>query len=311
MAVLAALPFAGAKAQDGGRPPLKLVVPYAAGGTTDHVARLLQKPLAEFLKQPVVVENRAGAAGTIGTGFVAKAPADGNTILFGNQGPNALVPSIRATPYDPLKDLRPLTTIAFMPLMLMTSAGKGPATLEELMRRARLPDARVNYGSSGIGSLAHLTGFEFARRGKFDMTHVPYKGGSLVATGLLQGDIQCSFVTSLESASLVQSGKMRILGVAARNRLPSLPGVPAIAEELPGFESVLWFAAFAPKGTREDDAKRLRDALVKAVESPEFGKYLADHYAEARVSTPEALTQLVRRDMLHWADVARTARISM
>ncbi|WP_133303146.1 tripartite tricarboxylate transporter substrate binding protein, partial [Cupriavidus lacunae] len=215
------------------------------------------------------------------------------------------------TPYDALKDLRPLTTIAFMPLVLMTSAEKGPATLEELMRRARRPDARVNYGSSGIGSLAHLTGFEFARRGKLDMTHIPYQGGSLVATGLLQGDIQCSFVTSIESASLVQSGKMRVLGVAARHRLPSLPNVPAIAEELPGFESVLWFAAFAPKGTREDDAKRLRDALVKAVESPEFRKYLADHYAEAKASTPEELTQLVRRDMLHWADVARTARISM
>lgn len=311
LAMPVALTFAQAKAQAGERPPLKLVVPYAAGGSTDHVARLLQKPLGELLKQPVIVENKPGAAGTMGTDYVAKASPDGNTILFGNQGPNALVPSIRKTPYDALKDLRPLTTIAFMPLVLTVSAEKGPRTLQALMEQARQPDARVNYGSSGIGSLAHLTGFEFSRRGKLDMLHVPYQGGSLAAAGLLQGDIRCSFVTAIEAGALVQSGKMRFIGVAARQRMPSLPDVPAIAEELPGFESVLWFAAFAPKGTRDAEAKRLRDALVKAVESPEFRKYLADHYAEARASTPEELTQLVKQDMQHWGGVARTAKISM
>lgn len=311
LAMLASLPVSQAKAQERERPPLRLVVPYAAGGTTDYVARLLQKPLGEFLKQTVIVENRPGAAGTIGTDNVAKAPADGNTLLFGNQGPNALVPTLRKTPYDALSDLRPLTTIAFMPLVLMTSAEKGPATLDLLLRQTRQPGANVNYGSSGIGSLAHLTTVEFSRRGKLEMTHIPYQGGSLVATGLLQGDIQCSFVTSLESASMVRSGRMRMLGVAAARRVPSLLHVPAIAEVLPGFESVLWFAAFAPKGTSDQDAIRLRDALVKAVESPDFRKYLADNYAEAKASTPEELTRLIRRDMQHWADVARTARISM
>ncbi|SPR96565.1 tripartite tricarboxylate transporter substrate binding protein [Cupriavidus taiwanensis] len=311
LAILASLPVLQAKAQERERAPLRLVVPYAAGGTTDYVARLLQKPLGEFLKQTVIVENRPGAAGTIGTDNVAKAPADGNTLLFGNQGPNALAPTLRKTPYDALNDLRPLTTIAFMPLVLMTSAEKGPRSLELLLQQARKPGANVNYGSSGIGSLAHLTAVEFSRRGKLEMTHIPYQGGSQVATGLLQGDIQCSFATSLESASMVRSGRMRVLGVAAAHRVPSMPHIPAIAEVLPGFESVLWFAAFAPKGTRDEDAIRLRDALVKAVESADFRRYLAENHAEARASTPEQLTQLIQRDMQHWADVARTARVAM
>ncbi|AGW90201.1 MULTISPECIES: Bug family tripartite tricarboxylate transporter substrate binding protein [Cupriavidus] len=311
LASLIALPIAGANAKEEGRPPLRLVVPYAAGGTTDYVARLLQKPLGELLNQPVIVENKPGAAGAIGTDYVAKASADGNTILFGNQGPNAIVPSLRRTPYDALRDLQPLTTIAFMPLVLMVSAEKGPKTLKAFMEQARQPDASVNYGSSGIGSLAHLTGVEFSRLGKLDMTHIPYQGGSLVARGLLQGDIQCSFVSAIESVALVQSGKMRFLGVAARQRMASLPEVPAIAEDLPRFESVLWFAAFAPRGTSDVDARRLRGALVKAVERPEFRKYLADHHAEARASTPEELTQLIRKDMAHWGGVARTAKIPM
>src|SRR5213595_3709396 len=157
MAALAAMPFTDARAQESGRPPLRLVVPYAAGGATDYVARMLQKPLGELLNQTVVIENRPGAAGTIGTDYVARAAPDGNTIVFGNQGPNAIVPAARKTPYNPLNDLRPLTTVAFMPLVLMVSADKGPKTLAAFMEQARRPDARMNYGSSGVGSLAHLT----------------------------------------------------------------------------------------------------------------------------------------------------------
>jgi len=307
---LASLPLT-VGAQDGSRPPLRLVVPYSAGGTTDYVARLLQKPLSEILNQAVVVENKPGAAGTIGTDLVAKAAPDGNTIVFGNQGPNAIVPAVRKTPYDPLEDLRPLTTVAFMPLMLMVNAEKGAKTLKEFMQQARKPGANWNYGSSGIGSLAHITGHEFARAGKLEMLHVPYQGGSQVMTALIQGDIHGSFVTGLETAALVKSGGMRYLGVAAPKRVATLPGVPTIAEEVPGFDSILWFAVFAPKGTPDALADRLRQAVVQAVQRPEFREYLEERHAQAKTSTPEELTQLIKRDMTRWGQAVRNANIPM
>lgn len=166
---------------------LKIVVPYSAAGGTDFLARLLQKPLSDILNQPVIIENRPGASGTIGTDYVAKAAPDGNTIVFGNQAPNAIVPAFRKTPYDPLNDLRPLTTVAFMPLVMVTSSDKGPKTLKELLQQGRLSGANMRYGSSGNGSIAHLTAYEFARQAKLQMTHIPYQGGSQVIPGLLRG----------------------------------------------------------------------------------------------------------------------------
>jgi tripartite-type tricarboxylate transporter receptor subunit TctC len=311
LALLAALalPLAPAIAQEA--PPLRLVVPYTAGGTTDALARLLQKSLSEVLKRTVIVDNKPGAAGTIGTDYVARAAPDGNTIVFGNQAPNAIVPAVRKTPYDPLTDLRPLTTVAFMPLVLTVPAEGGPKTLKEFMAQARKPGAKMNYGSSGIGSFAHLAGHEFSRLAGLDMTHVPYKGGSDVVTGLLGGAIQCSFITALEATPLAQSGRMRILGVGSPKRAPSLPDVPAIAEEVPGFDSVIWFAVFAPKGTSDEIAGKLRTALVQAVNRPEYQKYLAERNSEGRTSTPEELTEIVKADMQHWGGVVRKANIPM
>lgn len=304
-------PVAFAHAQTTGGPPLKLVVPYSAGGTTDALARLLQKQLAEVMNRTVLVENKPGGAGTIGTDFVAKAAPDGNTIVFGNQAPNAIVPAARKTPYDPLKDLRPLTTVAFMPLALTVSVDKGAKTLPALMDQARQPGARMNYGSSGTGSFAHLAGHEFARQAKLDMEHIPYKGGSDVVTALLAGDIQASFITAMEATSQVRSGKLRFLAVTSPNRIPNLPAVPTIAEEIPGFDAVIWFAVFAPNGTPDAVAERLRDAVVRAAQRPEFRSYLLDRNAEARTSTPQELTDLVAHDMRVWGDVVRRAGIRM
>ena len=184
-------------AQGAARPPLKLVVPYSAGGTTDYVARLLQKPLSEILNQTVVVENKPGAAGTIGTDLGRRRRRTAIPSCSATRGRTPCAGSAQ-TPYDPLNDLRPLTTVAFMPLMLLVDAEKGPKTLKDFMQQARKPDAKWNYGSSGIGSLAHITGHEFARAARLDMTHVPYQGGGQVITALIQGDIHGSFVTGLK-----------------------------------------------------------------------------------------------------------------
>lgn len=298
-----------AQAQSNDKTPLRMIVPYSPGGTTDALARLLQRSLSSVMGRPVIVDNKPGATGTIGTELGAKAPPDGNTIVFGNQGPNAIVPAVRKLAYDPFNDLRPLTTVAFMPLALAVSAEKGPKTLKEFMDNARKQGAGMNYGSSGIGSFAHLAGHEFTRQGNLNMTHVPFKGGGEVVPALLNGTVDGSFLTALEATQMVAGGKLRFLAMGSPQRMPRLPDVPAVAEELPGFNAVIWFAAFAPKGTPDDIAQKLRDAIVKAVESPEYRQYLEERNAEARPSTPAELTQLIRDDMRVWGDVVKKNNI--
>ena len=160
-----------ALAQDAAR-PLRIIVPYAAGGTTDQVARLLQRPLSEILQRPVVVENKPGAAGTIGTEYVARAAPDGNTIVFGNPAPNAFIPVLRKTGYDPILDLRPISTVAVMPMLLVVPTASGITSFQDFLRRASAPGMTLNYSSSGICSLAHLTGAYFAPR-----SHLAMRGG--------------------------------------------------------------------------------------------------------------------------------------
>lgn len=312
LAAFTALPLcASAQAPAEPAPPLRMIVPYSPGGTTDSLARLLQRSLSAVMNRTVIVDNKPGATGTIGTDLGAKAPPDGNTIVFGNQGPNAIVPAVRKTPYDPFNDLRPLTTVAFMPLALAVSPDKGPKTLKEFIEQARKPGAGMNYGSSGIGSFAHLAGHEFARMGNLNMTHVPFKGGGEVVPAIMNGSIHGSFVTAMEATPLVAAGKLRFLAMGSPKRMARAPDVPAVAEELPGYDAVIWFAAFAPKGTPDDIAQKLRDAIVKAVQSPEYRKYLEDRNAEARTTTPDELTELIKHDMRVWGDVVKKNNIPM
>ena len=307
---LVSLPLHGAVAQ-GSEPPLKLVVPYSPGGTTDHVARLLQKPLSNALGRTVMVENKPGAAGTIGTEYVARDTSDGNTILFGNPGPNAIVPALRKTGYDPIKDLKPLTTVAVMPLVLLVRSDEKFKSLKEFLQWAKGQQGHLNYGSSGIGSLAHLTGAELSRRAGLNMMHVPYQGGSQVLRAIIQKDVFATFVTGLESVGAIDTGQFSYLAVASSKRLPTLADVPAIAEELPGFESVIWFAIFTSSHTTQATADTLRTAVIKAMQSPEFKQYMEQRHSEVVSSTPAQLTQRIKQDMAHWKDVADKGNIPL
>lgn len=307
---LAALPWAGASAQNTEQ-PLRLVVPYSPGGTTDHVARLLQKPLGDALGRTVVVENKPGAAGTIGTEFVARDTSDGNTILFGNPGPNAIVPALRKTSYDPIKDLKPLTTVAVMPLVLLVRSDEKFKSLNDFLQWGKGQQGKLTYGSSGIGSLAHLTGAEFSRLAGLDMMHVPYQGGSQVLRAIIQKDVFATFVTGLESAGAIETGKFSYLAVASPKRMPTLPNVPAIAEALPGFESVIWFAIFTSSHTTQTTADKLRAAVIRASQAPEFQDYLKARHSEVVSSTPDELTQRIKQDMTHWRDVAKKGNIPL
>ena len=289
--------------------PIRIVVPYAAGGSTDQLARAIQVPMQEFLKQPVVVDNKSGAGGTIGTDQVAKAAPDGYTIVFGNSGPNAIVPLMRKIPYDPLKDLRPISTVAITPMILAVPADSPAKTLKEFMALAKQRD--WNFGSVGNGSLSHLTGEHFNGMAGLKLTHVPYNGGAPMMTAFGGGQLQAAFVTGLDGATMLQAGKVKYLAVATPQRTNVVPGLPAIAEEVPGFRSVAWFGVLAPAGVPDAIAAKLHSAVEYAVSRPEVQKLFADRNIEARASRPDEMAKLIRDEMAQWGEVVKRSNIKM
>ncbi|MFT3820867.1 MAG: tripartite tricarboxylate transporter substrate binding protein [Rubrivivax sp.] len=309
LAVAAALPLSVAAQDAWPSKPIRIVVPYPAGGSTDQLARAIQNSLGETLGQPVVIENKAGAGGTLGTDAVAKAPPDGYTFAFGNSGPNALAGLIRKLPYDSLKDLRPLSTVAIVPMILAVPAESPHKTLKDFIAYARTQGQALNFGSVGVGSISHLTGEHFNELAGLKMQHIPYNGGAPMVTAFAGGQLHAAFVTGLDGASMVQAGRIRYLAVGTPKRTDVLPGVPAIAEDVPGFRSVAWFGVLAPKGLPDDIAARMQAAIVKAVALPEVRKLFADRNVEARSSTPQEFEKLIRDEIAQWGPVVSKADI--
>ena len=308
-ALAAALPFAAVAEDAWPSKPIRIVVPYPAGGSTDQLARAIQAPLAETLGQPIVIENKAGAGGTLGTDMVAKAAPDGYTFVFGNSGPNALAGLIRKLPYDSLKDLRPLSTVAIVPMILAVPAEAPHKTLKEFIAYARAQGTAVNYGSVGIGSISHLTGEQFNELAGTKMQHIPYNGGAPMVTAFAGGQLHAAFVTGLDGASMVQAGRIRYLAVATPQRTEVLAGLPTVAEDVPGFRSVAWFGVLAPKGVPDDIAQKMQAAIVKAVARPEVRKLFADRGVEARSSTPQEFEKMIRDEVAQWGPVVVKADI--
>ncbi|HMN78521.1 MAG TPA: tripartite tricarboxylate transporter substrate binding protein [Burkholderiaceae bacterium] len=311
LSMICMLPFAPALAQDvWPSKPIRVVVPYAAGGSTDQLARAIQKPMSDFLKQVIVIDNRAGAGGTIGTDAVAKAAPDGYTLVFGNSGPNAIVPLLRKIPYDPLKDLRPISTVAITPLILAVPADSPAKDLKEFIALARQQSANWNYGSVGNGSLSHLTGEYFNSLTGLKLTHIAYKGGAPMMTAFGEGgQLQVAFVTGLDGAAMLSAGKVKYLAVGTPNRSNVVPGLPAVAEEVPGFRSVAWFGLLAPRDLPDDIAARLNAAVQYAMSQPDIRKMFTDRNIEPRGGTPEELDRLIRDEMQQWGEVIRKANI--
>jgi tripartite-type tricarboxylate transporter receptor subunit TctC len=256
LALLAtALPLA-AQAQDAGpSKPIRIVVPYPAGGTTDQLARAIQQPMQELLGQPIVIDNKAGAGGTLGTDLVAKAPADGYTLVFGNSGPNA-TGLLRKLPYDVLKDFRPLSTVVTVPLILAVAADSPHKTVKDFVAWARSQGTTLNYGSTGIGGSSHLTGELFNDRWpgtKFQ--HIPYAGGAPLVTAFAGGQVHMAFVTGLDGAAMVQAGKIRYLAVAARSAPTCCPACPRSPRTCPASQpwcgSACWRRGCAGRHRRQ------------------------------------------------------------
>lgn len=288
---------------------ISIVVPYAAGGTTDLLARAIQRPLQEFLKQPVVIENKAGAGGTIGTDQVVKSAPDGYTLVFGNSGPNAIASLMRKIPYDPIKDLRPIATVALTPMILAVPADSPAKTLKEFLVLAKQNSDKWNYGSVGNGSLSHLTGEYFNALTGLKLLHVPYQGGAPMMTAFGSGQLQAAFVTGLDGAGMLQAGRVRYLAVGTTQRTSVVPGLPALAEEIPGFRSVAWFGILAPAGVSDAVITRLNQAVEFAVTRPDVQKMFADRNIEPRAGKPDELARLIQGEMSQWGDVIKRANI--
>lgn len=291
--------------------PIRIVVPYPAGGTTDQLARAVQQPMSEVLGQPVIVDNKSGAAGTIGVDLVAKAPPDGYTLVFGNTGPNAVVSLMRKVPYDQLKDLRAISTVALTPMILAVPADSPATTVKEFLDYAKKQGDAMNFGSTGNGSLSHLTGEYFNDLAGLRMQHIPYSGGAPLMTAFVGGQLQAAFVTGLDGAALLQSGRVRYLAVSTPQPTEVVPGLPAIAQDVSGFRSVAWFGLLAPKGTPDDVIAKLHAAVVAAVTRPEVKKMFADRKVEARSSTAQELESIIKDEVNQWGPVVRKAKIQM
>ncbi|GAA5232363.1 tripartite tricarboxylate transporter substrate binding protein [Verticiella sediminum] len=291
--------------------PIRVIVPYAAGGSTDQLARVVAQPMSEALGQPVVIENRPGAGGTIGVDAVVRADPDGYTLLFGNTGPNAVVGLMRKVSYDPLTDLQPISTVANVPMILAVPAGSKAKTLQDFVAEAKSRGSAVNFGSVGVGSLSHLTGEYFNMLAGTSMTHIPYNGGAPMVTAFVTGELDAAFVTGLDGAAFVSSGKVRYLAVGTPEATAVLPGMPAIADSVPGFRSIAWFGVLGPKGMPQEVVDKLQRVVADAVARPETQRIFSERNVEAKSSTPQELTRIIEGEIEQWKPVVRDARIEM
>jgi tripartite-type tricarboxylate transporter receptor subunit TctC len=312
VASVAALLFSGVLlAQPYPSKPVRLVVPFAPGGTTDVLARLLGQKLAESLGQQFLVDNRPGAGGNIGTELAAKAPADGYTLVMSFDGTMAINPSVyRKLPFDAQKDLAPVASMAQVPLLIVVHAGVAAANVAEFVALAKANPKRVNYSSAGHGSTGHLTGELFAARAGIEMVHVSYKGGGQAVQDLLGGQIQM-LVTALPTVEgHLKGGKLRALAFTSARRVAGAPDVPTLAESgYPGFDVLSWYGVLAPAGTPAEVVRKLNGEINAIVQAPDVRARLVALGAEPTGGTPEQFAATIRADTARWAKVVADAAI--
>jgi tripartite-type tricarboxylate transporter receptor subunit TctC len=300
------VPLAGAQAQDFPSRPVRFIVPYAAGGSGDLLARLLGTKLASLWGQQVVVDNRAGGGGLIGTEFAARSEPDGYTLYLATDGPLTIAASLyKRVPYDWKRDFAPVSMMAMGYQVLIVKPSLPAKSLQEFVALARQKPGALNYASIGIGSAPHLGAELFKSVAAVDITHVPYRGSSAQAiTALLAGDVEMFLVGTSTAVPHIQSGTLRGLAVTARNRVDGLPDVPTFAEAgLPGVDVSIWFAVLVPGGTPGAIVKKLNADIVQVVADPEFKQALKARGFEAMSSTPEQLAEFMDKDYVKFRNL--------
>ncbi len=285
--------------------PVTLVVPFPAGGALDIVARALAEEMRKHLGQPVIVDNRAGAGGTVGSAQVARAPADGYTILLGSVATHAIAPGVyRNLTYDALKDFAPITQVTASPLLLASSATLNVKSLPELLAAARAQPGKLNYGSTGNGTAVHLAGAMLQSAARLDVVHVPYKGGPQAVNALITGEVAYMVVNVELVLPQVQGGKARALAVTGKRRLAALPDVPTMSEAgLGDVDASTWFGLFAPAGTPKDVVGRLQRDATTALRT--LKESFAKQGDETVASTPDEFAAHVRAEHAGWGKLIK------
>lgn len=296
-----------------GDKPLRLIVPFPPGGTSDIMARAIAGQLAESLHETVVIDNKPGAGGSVGADAAARADADGATLLMGHTGTLAVNPSLYPKlPYDPLKSFVPVALVARVPNVLVVNADKGPRTLKELIARAQASPGKLSYSSGGNGSAAHIA-FEYLKlTAHFAMTHIPYRGTAPSVTDLIAGQVDATFTGSPAVMVHVKSGRLRALAVSSRARLPAFPDVPTVAESgFPGFEADQWYGIVAPAGTPAARVARLNEAINLALALPAVRAPLAAEGAVPAPVTAKAFGELIATEIPRWREVVRAGHVTL
>jgi len=307
-AVATALSFGPALAQDFPTRAVTMVVPFAAGGSTDLVGRLIAEQMSKELGQPVVVENRGGAGGNLGANAVAKSQPDGYTILMGTVATHALNPALyKKMPYDPVTGFAPISLLAIVPNVLVVHPDFPAKTTEELIELLKKDPGKYSYASSGNGTPLHLSGELFKSEAGVDMQHIPYQGAGPALIDVMSGQVPIMFDNLPSSSGHIKSGKLRALGVTTAKRAPSFPDLPAIGEAVPGYETYTWNALFAPAGTPPEVVAKLNAAANKALSDPKVQARLADFSATSVGSTPEELGEHVKKEMAKWAPIVKAS----
>ncbi|PZQ77663.1 MAG: LacI family transcriptional regulator [Variovorax paradoxus] len=297
-------------AEDYPSKPIRMVVPFPAGGPTDIVARPLAKLLGDALHQQVIVDNRGGAGGSIGAANVAGSAPDGYTVLMGTVGTAAINPALyKKLPYDPVADLTPLATVASAPVAVVATASAGINSLEELIAKAKAKPEALTFGSAGNGTPGHLAGAMFCSAAGIKIRHIPYKGSAPAVTDLLGGQIQVMFDPLQTVLPHIQSGKLKLLGITSRERSKVVPNAPTVAESvLPDFEMVAWWAMYGPARLPAHIVKRLESDIKQVVSSPAFDTGLGNLGVQP---LDKPLAQLQTAEIAKWGAAVRTAGVTM
>lgn len=309
-AIAAALGPAAAIAQTYPDKPIRLVVPYAAGAAADQLARALGERLGPALGQTVIVDNRAGAGGTLGADNVAKSPADGYSLVLGTDATHATnLYLAKRFPYDPVKHFTPIAPVAVNHIVLVVHPSLPAKTLPELIAYAKANPSALSFGSSGNGSAHHLAGELLVEKAGIDMVHVPYKGGGPTMTDLIGNSIPVLFASLATAKPHIDSGKVRALAVVEHKRSPGLPNVPTVGETVPGYAISSWFAVFGPAGLPQPVANKLNAEINKALAQPALRELLEKSGMSATGGTPADLAALVRSELAQREKLVKAAGI--
>jgi tripartite-type tricarboxylate transporter receptor subunit TctC len=308
-----AQPDGKAAGQGDARYPVKvirLISPFAPGGGASTVARMIGPELTEAWGQAVVVDNRPGAGGSIGTELAARAPADGYTLLMATASTIVINPLVGKVPFDPIRDFTPIAHTTTVPLVLVVHPSLPAKSVKELISRAQAPNAELNFASSGEGTTSHLAAELFKNMADVQMVHVPYKGGGQAIIDLLAGHVQTGFVNILEALPQINAGRLRALAVSTSKRSPVAPNIPTVAEAgVPGYEVIQWSGVLGPAGLPKDVTAKLNAEIMRILSKREMRQRLTDAGADPGSGSPEQFGALIRSEISKWSKVVKSVKL--